>query len=78
MCKVTDCDRCAYSRFSALFHSGPRRECYQRFFTRNLPWNVLRRGIAKTGMGLRRRGASYRRKEEAHKEHTYALTALSH
>jgi len=77
MCSSSDCAGCAYSKVSALFHSGPRRECYQRFFISNLPWNVLRRGIAKTGMALRRRVASRRRKEELQKEQTYALTGLA-
>ncbi len=46
MCKSTDCAGCAYSKFPALFHSGPQRECYRRFFVRHLPWNLVRRWIA--------------------------------
>jgi len=45
MCKSTDCAGCAYSKLPALFHNGPQRECYRRFFVRHLPWNVAEKWI---------------------------------
>lgn len=79
MCSSADCAGCAYSKLSAMFHSGPRRECYQRFLIRTLPWNVIRMIINKMKTALRRLMAAHRRKrqEESHKEHTYAVTGLS-
>jgi len=48
ICQAPDCTGCAYSHFSALFHSGPHRECYVRFLVRCLPWNVIGRLMART------------------------------
>jgi len=45
MCESTECAGCAYSKFPALFHSGPRRECYRRFFVRLLPLRVVARWV---------------------------------
>jgi hypothetical protein len=79
MCSSSDCAGCAYSKVSALFHRGPHRECYRRFFIRHLPWNVLRRAVARTRTGFRKNGVRPcgQRKEVDHKEYTHTLTATS-
>ena len=78
MCSSSDCAGCAYSKLSALFHSGPRRECYQRFFIRNLPWNALRRAVDKARTGFRGNGVRpYKRRKEVREGYTHTLAATS-
>lgn len=79
MCRSTECNGCAYSKLPALFHSGPHRECYRRFFTRYLPWNVLGRVVNKARRKIEKLAVvrAKPRKEVSHEGHGHALTVTS-